>query len=454
MKPVRAFLFLFFVLSLFMLVSSRISDDNDNVLVFGSNENNPTQQSTLNIASEKASISTPQIAIPGDFVQEVAVNHSSFVYSKKDSLRLNGLFLKLDGVSKKDSLVRIVYFGDSQIEGDRITSTLRKKMQARFGGMGPGLIPVAEYYNPTHQLIINTSKGWDLQSFQNSVVNSQSILFRRAVLSGKETDRWFRISRIKALGPTEDYRVVKLFYRSKNRFPLEVKKSGQLIFADTLSANEGVGEKEFVLDDTPNVLRFTFSPVDSLSLLGVSLESKTGLMVDNVSLRGLSYPIFTSSEKRGLTEMLNLINPGLFVFHFGVNLVPYHSEDYREFRVKMKQQISFVRKVHPNVPILIIGVSDMAKKGNGTFTSYDNIPQIKQMQREIAEETQSVFWDLQAFMGGVGSINEWVNATPPLAGKDYVHFTDKGAERVGAELARMLLEEYDKKNETVAWTGN
>ena len=454
MKPVRAFLFLFFVLSLFMLISSRMSESNDNVLVPGGAEDSFPSQTTQYIAPVKGSISAPQIANSGVATQKVSIDHSSLVFSKNDSLHLEELFLKLNKINDEDSPVRIVYFGDSQIEGDRITSTLRKILQARFGGMGPGLIPVAEYYNPAHQLVISISQGWELQSFQDSNVGNQSILFRRAFLSGKDSDGWVRISRIKSLGLNDDYRVVKLFYKSENGFPLEVKRSGHVIFADTLSGTGGVDEKEFVLDDTPNVLRFTFSPADSLSVLGVSLESKTGLMVDNVSLRGLSYPTFTFSDHRGLNEMLSLINPGLFIFHFGVNLVPYQSEDYRDFQVKMKQQISFIKKVYPDVPILIIGVSDMAKKVNGVFTSYDNIPQIKQIQREISNETQSVFWDLQAFMGGAGSINEWVNATPPLAAKDYIHFTNKGAERVGAELARMLLEEYDKNNETVAWTGN
>ena len=454
MKPVRAFLFLFFVLSLFLLISSRMSENNDYMLIPSGDEDHFASQPTQHIAFAKGSISAPQITNPGVTSHEFLIDHSTLFFSKNDSLHLEKLFLKLNRINEDDSPVRIVYFGDSQIEGDRITSTLRKRLQSRFGGMGPGLIPVAEYYNPAHQLVVSISKGWELQSFQDSMVSNQSILFRRALLSGKDSDTWFRISRIKSLGPNEDYRVVKLFYKSENGFPLEVKRSGQIIFADTLSGTVGVDEKEFVLNDTPNVLRFTFSPADSLSVLGMSLESKTGLMVDNVSLRGLSYPTFTSSEERGLKEMLSLINPGLFIFHFGVNLVPYQSEDYRDFRVKMKRQINFIKKVYPDVPILIIGVSDMAKNENGVFTSYDNIPQIKQVQREISDETQSVFWDLHAFMGGGGSINDWVNATPPLAAKDYIHFTNKGAERVGAELARMLLEEYDKNNETVAWMGN
>ncbi|MCA1741584.1 MAG: hypothetical protein LC630_03750, partial [Bacteroidales bacterium] len=47
------------------------------------------------------------------------------------------------GDALRDSLaegrqVRILYFGDSQIEGDRVTSMLRQKLRAEGGGTGPG----------------------------------------------------------------------------------------------------------------------------------------------------------------------------------------------------------------------------------------------------------------------------------------------------------------------------
>lgn len=40
--------------------------------------------------------------------------------------------------------VRVVHYGDSQIEGDRITGVIREELQDTFGGIGPGIIPVIE----------------------------------------------------------------------------------------------------------------------------------------------------------------------------------------------------------------------------------------------------------------------------------------------------------------------
>ncbi|MCB0375289.1 MAG: lipase, partial [Sinomicrobium sp.] len=44
---------------------------------------------------------------------------------------------------------RIVHYGDSQLEGDRISAYLRNRLQGLYGGTGPGFIPVKQAY---HQL--------------------------------------------------------------------------------------------------------------------------------------------------------------------------------------------------------------------------------------------------------------------------------------------------------------
>ena len=54
---------------------------------------------------------------------------------------LHPLFKQLQPGNVRKSLIRILHYGDSQIEGDRITRNLRNRFQKRFGGSGPGLLP-------------------------------------------------------------------------------------------------------------------------------------------------------------------------------------------------------------------------------------------------------------------------------------------------------------------------
>ena len=60
---------------------------------------------------------------------------------------LYDFFEKLSTVSSKREKLSILHYGDSQIEGDRMTSYIRQKIQLQFGGTGPGLIPAMDVYN-------------------------------------------------------------------------------------------------------------------------------------------------------------------------------------------------------------------------------------------------------------------------------------------------------------------
>jgi len=53
------------------------------------------------------------------------------------------------------------------------------------------------------------------------------------------------------------------------------------------------------------------------------------------------------------------------------------------------------------------------------------------------------YWDMFHVMGGEGSMAQWVKHTPPYAGPDYVHFTFKGAQEIGSDLAKSFTTYYD-----------
>ena len=53
-------------------------------------------------------------------------------------------------------LVRIVHYGDSQIEGDRMTEYLRYRLQKKFGGCGVGTVPPTEIKGIRSSLVNNS----------------------------------------------------------------------------------------------------------------------------------------------------------------------------------------------------------------------------------------------------------------------------------------------------------
>ena len=54
------------------------------------------------------------------------------------------LFKQLENADDEGKTYRIMHYGDSQIEMDRISSVLRQKLQEFFGGSGPNMIPAIQ----------------------------------------------------------------------------------------------------------------------------------------------------------------------------------------------------------------------------------------------------------------------------------------------------------------------
>ena len=450
MKPIRSFLFFLSILILLIFISritgnKRLSSESfltkrdTEVKKMPFPDTTGRQKNATPVKNDQAGFSCPDATVKKHIEKE------GFIYASSDSVHLGNFFSKLAGINNGQLPVRILYFGDSQIENGYISAVLRKKFQEKFGGKGPGFVPVGNGYNAIHKIMTTVQDSWQIYSFLDRDITNTSLIFRQAVLSDTDQKGWIRISRIRRLAPGPDYTVIKLFYTADDSTSLHVSESGNKIYSGKFPPSRIINAIDFSFNKTPEDIRFVFGTNDSLSIQGLSLESPEGIIVDNIAMRGRSYPSFTVSDENRIEEMVNLLNPGLFILHYGVNLVPYPSKNYIFFRIQMKKQILFLKKICPDIPVLLVGVSDMARLKNGELASYPNIGQIKQIQKEVADETGAIFWDLEAFMGGPGSMVNWVNARPPLGKSDYIHFSEAGDDKIGTELARLLLAEFDSR---------
>ena len=81
----------------------------------------------------------------------------------------------------------------------------------------------------------------------------------------------------------------------------------------------------------------------------------------------------------------------------------------------------------------------MAVNEGDSIKSYRNIPAIIDAQKQAAERAGVAFWDSYRAMGGESSIIKWAEKKPPLAQKDYVHFTYPGADTLSKMLDDSLF---------------
>jgi alginate O-acetyltransferase complex protein AlgI len=354
-----------------------------------------------------------------------------------------------DSLNYSKGQIRILYYGDSQIEYDRVTSYLRRSMRKNHGGTGPGLFLPVMPVTYTRSFYVRASSNWkryNYLSYKNGEIRHNDfgpfMAFCRYMPDGQtSTGRiksWIRIIPSALAEKTETkYEFLRIFYRNTlDNVAIDIKADNNHVLTDTLRVSNRITEFICPLFNSKNIL-IDFSGKTSPDIYGISIESKTGIIVDNIPQRGSAGLEFTMVDKQNLQDSYKFLKPDLIVLHYGLNLATNIRKDYSYYQRGLSRQLKLLKEISPGTGIIVVGLTDMAYQDGDIIKSYPNIPKIINAQRTAAEESGAVFWDARKAMGGKSTIIKWFGMNPPLAKKDYVHLTDQGADT----LARMMMSE-------------
>jgi len=210
-----------------------------------------------------------------------------------------------------------------------------------------------------------------------------------------------------------------------------------------LEANDSVSliTWEFPVD----VKRGTITFKGNAEIYGVLLDGDAGVAVDNVALRGCSGTIFTRMNEAVSRQSFDLLNTRLIILQFGGNRMPgiASPKNIPPYMAELEKQINYMKRVAPKATLLFIGPADMGRSYNGKMGTWKNLPELNDSLRAMALRNDVAYWDMFNVMGGEGSMAQWVKHSPPLAGPDYIHFTFRGAQEIGSNLAKSFTTYYD-----------
>jgi len=383
--------------------------------------------------------------------------NTSIQYKNTSKTAMANFFNSLANIANEDKSIRILHYGDSQIEGDRISDYIRLKLQNQFGGEGPGLIsfmPVA----PSVVNKISWSQGWDrYQAFagkdkrvkHNNFGALASITRYCAYCTVADTTQhksaWVKIVTSKNGGPkAAAYRKIKLFYGgAQTKTHVELYENGSLNNSDSLLAGGNFNIKEFNLNQGALLHEFKFKGKDSPDFYGVSLEGGKGVMVDNMGLRGSSGTFFNQINYSQLKSFYDYLNTKLIILQFGGNSLPYITtkEQADNFGGYLKSQIATIKKLAPQASILVIGPADMSVKEGTEYVTHPQLENLRDAIKKTAFDMDCAFFDMYNCMGGKNSMVTWVEQG--VAAKDYIHFSSGGARKIAVLLYTSLINDYN-----------
>jgi len=373
---------------------------------------------------------------------------------------LNHFFSELITIRDKEGSTRILHYGDSQIEGDRITSFIREYLQEKFGGKGPGLLLPGMVVPLTASVKMKSSKNWRLftwKEVKNSVIshNKLGVMLQFSGYSNSTNSALQETSTKIAGFSVRNSSICRLHARSydlctilygNNKVPvsLQIESNGSLLTTDTLKAIiSGYKPKSYRLE-SPEQLEFIFGGVAGPDLYGIALDGNYGVAMDNIPLRGSAGLEFTKTDPVLLKNMYNDLNVSLVILQFGVNVAPHIVKSYSYYERAFYRQLKLLKQIKPDLSIIVMGISDMARKKENQVVSYPNLEKIRDAQKNAAFKAGCAFWDSYKAMGGEGSMTDWANGDPPLARKDFIHLTYTGSNKLAEMFLNSLMNDFRK----------
>ncbi|MDD3005347.1 LysM peptidoglycan-binding domain-containing protein [Flavobacterium sp.] len=395
--------------------------------------------------------------------------------------------------------VNIVHIGDSHIQADLMTNTVREKLQEQFGNAGRGLVFPYNLAKTNGPWDVRFSSNGSFLNFRNvSPLSSANIGLSGILLqtknkefaieiNAKEPDNYFNT--IKIITPNNEASFHLATAKKEVIFESEVPrsivhkiKSGDVLGsiankynvsivalkkANGLKSNNiragktlkiptnekqkrSVSRAEFIpLEIQKDAFSHFYSSDDLLDKIYLIPNNAftefelNGLVLENNTNGILYHSIGVNGAKYSdynkyplFFEQLKALHPDVLVLSFGTNESFDHMKT-EDFIAQLDLFISNARKANPFVEIIVSTPppSLFKRKYRNNF-----VADYSEKIIELAFSRRVAVWDLYTDMGGLKGVN--VNAKAGIIGKDKVHYSKLGYEKQGKLLAKAITEGF------------
>ncbi len=361
---------------------------------------------------------------------------------------LRNFYKKLDELrSGKRKRLVILHIGDSHIQADNFTGSMRRQFQQQFGNGGRGL------YFPYRTA--KTNGPFDIKDVNSCACEWKS---KRCVFPGipipigisgitlqtsqaaqidfylSQKDQTNRFNRITIFSDkSAAYTIQPEVYDVTNAqyvCPFQLQ-SGRNPFASTYTIN-------FPIDTFRlNISKTDSSSEEAFNLYGLYLQDTKahGVEYNMIGVNGAQFTHYNQAEY--FFTQLEALKPDLVIVSLGTNEAIGLHFDETALREDAASFIAHLQATFPTTSILLTAPPDsylMRKYKNA------NTAKVAAVEWQLCQEQHCAFWNFYKVMGGYGSALKWKRLG--YGNADLVHLLSKGYEVQGQLLYRALMESY------------
>jgi lysophospholipase L1-like esterase len=325
---------------------------------------------------------------------------------------------------------RYVQIGDSHTAGDYLTDQLRVRLQAQLGDGGAGWAMPMRVPGQRLARVSYDHNGWELISSRTSgpsdypfggliaqVVSDDAVL----TIKSKQGDPQQTITAIIRQGPHDVPLVISDFDGQQQQLgsPVADGQWHSVSFSARL----------------PVVVLARHSRETAIGGWWLSAP-QVGAIVSAVGINGSEQ----SQWNRWRSDWMQDLEPGqpdVIAIAYGTNEAFSKSLDESLIRSDLESAIDQLRQRFPHAAVLILGAPEsLIAQGGSCGVRAPGLDAVQRIQKEVASNRKTLFWDWQRAMGGSCSMKRWISRG--LGRGDGVHFSAAGYAQLGDDLYQGL----------------
>lgn len=363
-----------------------------------------------------------------------------------DRSALVDFYKKWNNTDKKK--LTVIHFGDSHCQHDVLPGQIRKRLQEKHGKGGRGLMFPTSTAR-TYSSVEYTTKHTGTWKAERSITMRPKLpMGIRGMSCRTENAPASLVFNFKQDVPAE-YTQLKIFCKRDIRsFDITAETSGKRvpIIVDASDRKPYVTVQIPAIKDRKLTLHIVKNEAyeSEFEFYGMSLENPEdkGVIVHNAGVGAARYNSLLHQVL--LWEQFPHIRPDVAIVDFGTNDFLYYDKIRPELESEIKTIIDKMRKVVPDITIILTSTSDLYWKKRNCKASEP----FSDMMHRIAHEKKCALYDWFWISGGQGTMLNWTRSG--LAQPDMIHLTVRGYRLKGnlfADAMQNSLEWLEKNPE-------
>jgi lysophospholipase L1-like esterase len=352
---------------------------------------------------------------------------------------------------QKQSKVRVAVYGASHTQADIYSGYLRYYLQSRFGNGGAGFIPLAAEKGWSNRIDFKVrARGFKMQYVQQKSRPPHGRFGLSGVAAVGGPHGRLRLSPENMTDPDLTASQYGLFYAAEP-FTGDITISVDGDVPVQLPTRATQLEARYYMFERPlgwHEVEIRTLGMGGARLFGLTVErAQPGVVLDALGIRGTRAANMLHWDQPLWEEHLRRRAPELVLLAYGTNETTDRGQPISEYADELSQVLRRLRHALPDASCVLVGPGDFPKEEeDGAWSTRPRLLDIIQEQRRLAPQFGCGFWDAYAFMGGAGSMAEWVRSNPRLGAPDHIHLTSRGYVRMGMVLGDALMRAYDARH--------